>query len=412
VDFEHTPKAREWIGRVSDFMGAHVWPAVPIRDAQLRSFGANRWQVIPVVEELKLRARSAGLWNLFLPQSDEGARLSNLEYGALCELMGPVAWSPEVFNCDPPNSGNMELLERYGSEEQKARWLRPLLDGDIRSCFVMTEPDQACSDATNISLEIRRVGDQYVLNGTKWWITGAFDPRTKIWIVLGRSAEDGARHGRHSMVLVEPQTEGVEIKRALPVFGFDDAPGGHAEISFTDVRVPAENLILGEGRGFEMVQGRLGPGRIHHCMRLIGVAEWALAKMCHRLANRVAFGKALADQSIWQERIAEARIALEMNRLLVLKAADMMDKVGNKAAMSEIAMIKVSAPNMVLQILDDAIQAFGAAGVTTDPGLAEAYANARILRIADGPDEVHRRTIAKLELGRQLSTTPAWMAYG
>lgn len=402
MDFEHSAKTREWMARLQTFMDQEIWPAVPVREAQLAAFGANRWQVIPIVEELKQKAKAAGLWNLFLPHSDRGPGLSNVEYGALCEIMGPAQWSYEVFNCEAPNSGNMELLDRYGNEEQKARWLQPLLNGDIRSCFVMTEPDEACSDATNISFDIRRDGDEYVLNGRKWWITGALDPRTRIWLLFGRSSEEGPKHQRHSIILVEPDTPGITIGRPMTVFGYDDAPSGHAEITFQDVRVPAGNLILGEGRGFEIMQGRMGPGRIHHCMRLIGIAEWALTTMCKRLSSRTTFGKILAERSLWQERIADARIAIEMNRLLVLKAADKMDRLGSKAAKAEIGMIKVSGPRMALQVLDDAIQAHGGVGVDHSVGLAELWAFQRALRIGDGPDEVHQRAIAQLELRRQV----------
>ena len=404
-----TPSARQvfWRERVVAFMNEHVYPAVPAYHAQMKGFGENRWQVVPVVEELKAKAKADGLWNLFLPKDSlpedspyRGAGLTNLEYAVCAEQMGRVGFASEVFNCSAPDTGNMEVLARYGSAEHKAKWLQPLLEGTIRSAFLMTEPDVASSDATNIQTSMRRDGDHYVINGRKWWSSGVGDPRCKLAIVMGKTDPDAPSHSQQSQILVALDTPGIEIVRMLPVFGFDDAPHGHAEVVFHDVRVPAENLLLGEGRGFEIAQGRLGPGRIHHCMRTIGSAELALEKMVKRLQSRVAFGKRISEQSIWDERVAEARIDIEMTRLLCLKAADMMDKVGNKIARQEIAMIKVAAPRMALRIIDNAIQAFGAAGVSTDAGLAKQYASMRTMRLADGPDEVHNRTIARMEYGR------------
>jgi acyl-CoA dehydrogenase len=354
-----------------------------------------------MMEELKDKARESGLWNLFLPHSDRGPGFTNLEYAPLCEVMGRVGFAPEVFNCAAPDTGNMETIERYGTEELKKKWLDPLLEGRIRSAFAMTEPAVASSDATNIQTSIDRDGDEYVINGIKWWTSGIMDPRCRILVVMGRTNPDNPTHTQQSMVLVPSDTPGITIMRHLPVFGFDDAPHGHGEVEFKDVRVPVENILLGEGRGFEIAQGRLGPGRIHHCMRVIGVAERALEKMCKRLMTREAFGKKIYEHSVWEERIANARIEIECSRLLTLKAAYMMDTVGNKVARAEIAMIKVKAPVMALQIIDDAIQAHGGAGVTSDFGLAGSYAGMRTLRLADGPDEVHRRTIARIELKRQ-----------
>jgi acyl-CoA dehydrogenase len=400
MDFAPNARTAELVARLTAFMDEHVYPAEPVYDAELRSFGGNRWQVLPVVEALKERARAAGLWNLFLPDSRLGAGLSNLDYAPLCEVMGRVLWSAEVFNCSAPDTGNMEVLERYGTEAQKAEWLTPLLAGKIRSAFLMTEPAVASSDATNIETSIRRDGDSYVINGRKWWSSGVGDPRCKIYIVMGKTDPAAETHRQQSQVLVPAGTPGVRVLRMLPVFGFDDAPHGHAEVALENVRVPAANVILGEGRGFEIAQGRLGPGRIHHCMRTIGVAERALELLCRRISSRRAFGKRISEQSIWEERIADARIDIECARLLTLKAAWMMDVAGNKAARAEIAMIKVKAPLMALKVIDDAIQGFGGAGVSDEPRLAAMYAHVRTLRLADGPDEVHRRTIAQLELRR------------
>lgn len=402
MHFEHNARTRELLGRLQAFMSARVYPAEPVYHEQLRSFGVERWRIPPILEELKREARAAQLWNLFLPGSSRGAGLTNLEYAPLCEIMGPVEFAPEVFNCSAPDTGNMELLERYGSDEQKRQWLEPLLAGEIRSAFLMSEPDVASSDATNISTEIRRDGDHYVINGRKWWSSGVGDPRCRILIVMGKTDREAPVHLQQSQILVPWDTPGVKLLRMLPVFGFDDAPHGHGEVLLDNVRVPKENLLLGEGRGFEIAQGRLGPGRIHHCMRTIGAAERALELMCRRLSVRVAFGKPLAEQSLWQERIAEARINIDMARLLVLRAAYMMDSVGNKAARAAIAMIKVAAPRVALQVVDDAIQAFGGAGVSADPGLARMYATLRTMRIVDGPDEVHNRSIARMELKKYL----------
>lgn len=400
MNFEHNDRTKELIARVEKFMDDYIYPNEKTFADQQAAFGADRWQVPAILDELKAKAREQGLWNLFLPDSELGFGLSNLEYAPLCEIMGRVSFASEVFNCSAPDTGNMEVLERYGADWMKEKYLEPLLAGEIRSVFCMTEPAVASSDATNIQTEIRRDGDEYVINGTKWWSSGALDPRCKLFIVMGKTNPDANRHTQQSQIIVEPDMPGVTIKRNLPVFGFDDAPHGHAEIEFKDVRVPVEHVILGEGRGFEIAQGRLGPGRIHHCMRTIGVAERALEKMCERLMTREAFGKKISEHSVWEQRVAEARTNIEMCRLLVLKAADMMDKAGNKVARTEIAMIKVAAPRMALRIIDDAIQAFGACGVTTDSGLARSYASMRTLRLADGPDEVHNRTIARLEYGK------------
>jgi len=400
VEFEYSEKCRHALEQLRAFMNEHVYPNEATYSEQHAAM-ADRWQTPPLMEELKDKARQAGLWNLFLPESEAGAGFSNLDYAPLCEEMGRVGFAAEVFNCSAPDTGNMEVLERYGTEDQKKRWMEPLLDGKIRSAFAMTEPGVASSDATNIETEIRRDDDEYVLNGRKWWTSGILDPRCEILIVMGKSDPSAPTHAQQTMILVPRDTPGVKIERHLPVFGYDDAPHGHGEVAFEDVRVPASNLLLGEGRGFEIAQGRLGPGRIHHCMRIIGVAERALERMCDRLMSREAFGKKLYEHSVWEERIADARIDIECARLLTLKAAYMMDTVGNKVARSEIAMIKVKAPLMALKIIDDAIQAHGGGGVSDDFGLASAYAQTRTLRLADGPDEVHRRTIARIELKRQ-----------
>jgi acyl-CoA dehydrogenase len=405
MDFEHSAKVKAVQQRLHAFMQEHIYPNEQRYQDEVAA--GDRWQPLVIIEELKRKARAAGLWNLFLPDSSRGGGLNNLEYAPLCEIMGRVHWSSEVFNCSAPDTGNMETLERYGTEAQKRQWLEPLLDGAIRSSFAMTEPGVASSDATNIQSRIERQGDHYVINGHKWWATGAPDRRCKLLIVMGKTDPDNPdRHRQQSMILVPRDAPGVTVRRWLPVFGFDHAPHGHGEVLFENVKVPVTNILLGEGRGFEIAQGRLGPGRVHHCMRAIGQAEVALEKTCRRLNTRVAFGKPLAEQSVMLERIAEARIEIDQTRLLVLKAADTMDKLGNKAALAEIAMIKVAAPNMLCRVLDHAIQAYGGAGVTEDFGLAAAYAAARVLRIVDGPDEVHRNQIAKLEL-RKHRTPPA-----
>ena len=378
-------------------MDEHVYPNEAVFQRQVAE--GDRWQPTQIVEDLKVKAREAGLWNLFLPESESGAGLTNAAYAPLCEIMGRVfQFAPEVFNCSAPDTGNMEVMVRYGSPEQRQRWLEPLLRGEIRSCFAMTEPDVASSDATNIKTSITRDGDSYVINGHKWWISGAGDPRCAIAIVMGKTDPSAQKHQQQSMILVPMNTPGLEIRRTLTVYGYDDAPHGHAELMFTNVRVPASNLLLGEGRGFEIAQGRLGPGRIHHCMRLIGIAERALESMCARVKTRAAFGKLLADQGTIRRDIAESRIEIEQARLLTLKAAQMMDTVGNKAARREIAMIKVVVPRMAQGVIDRAIQAHGAAGVSQDFQLANAWAHARTIRLADGPDEVHLEAIAKLEL--------------
>ena len=399
MDFAYTEKVRALQSRVAAFMTAHVYPNEQRFHDEVNT--GDRWEPTKLIEELKVKARAEDLWNLFLPESGHGAGLTNLEYAPLCEIMGRVHWAPEVFNCSAPDTGNMEVFARYGTPAQQERWLTPLLNGEIRSCFAMTEPDVASSDATNIQSRIARDGDDYVINGRKWWTTGAPDPRCKISIFMGKTDPDNSnRHEQQSMILVPMDTPGVKIVRHLPVFGFDDAPHGHAEVTFDNVRVPASNMLLGEGRGFEIAQGRLGPGRIHHCMRLIGQAEVALEKMCRRAKSRVAFGKRVADQTVTLERIAEARILIDQVRLLVLNAAYKMDVAGNKNAKAEIAMIKVAAPNMACQVIDWAMQVHGAAGVCDDFDLSRAYAHARTLRFADGPDEVHRNQIGKLELSK------------
>ncbi|MEL6449162.1 MAG: acyl-CoA dehydrogenase [Pseudomonadota bacterium] len=399
MDFDYSPKVQALRERVEAFMNEHVYPNEQTYYDHLQTEG--RWTIPPIMEELKAKAREAGLWNLFLPESHRGAGLTNLEYAPLCEITGRSPIAPEVFNCAAPDTGNMEVLERYGTEAHKQQWLEPLLAGEIRSAFAMTEPEVASSDATNVQCAIVRDGDSYVINGRKWWTSGAMDPRCKILILMGKTDPEADRHSQQSMILVPTDTPGVEILRPLTVFGYDDAPHGHAEVLFKDVRVPASNLLLGEGRGFEIAQGRLGPGRIHHCMRTIGMAERALEALCARVDSRVAFGKPLSAQGVVREAISDSRCEIEQARLLTLKAADMMDKVGNKVARSHIAMIKVVAPTMALNVLDRAIQCHGGAGVSGDFFLAYAWAMLRTLRLADGPDEVHRITIAKLELGAQ-----------
>ena len=394
---EVSDKTRQIQERLNAFMSEHIYPNEQLFEKQIEE---SRWTPTRIVEELKIKACAAGLWNLFLPDNENGAGLSNLEYAPLCEIMGRSLMAPEVFNCSAPDTGNMEVLARYGTAEQQDRWLNPLLDGEIRSCFAMTEPAVASSDATNIESSIVRDGDEYVINGRKWWTSGAGDPRCKIAIFMGKTDFHAPLHQQQSMVLVPMDAKGVTVERMLTVFGYDHAPHGHAEILFENVRIPISNILLGEGRGFEIAQGRLGPGRIHHCMRCIGVAERALEAMCHRVKNRVAFGKPIADQGTIRADIAESRMEIEQARLLVLKAAHMMDTVGNKVARSEIAMIKVVVPNITLRVLDRAIQAHGGAGVSQDTFLAAAWANVRTLRLADGPDEVHREAIAKLELSK------------
>jgi acyl-CoA dehydrogenase len=403
--FPFSPRSLELQKRVHDFMETHVIPAEPIYFGQQDEL-ADRWDSPPVMEELKSRAKAEGLWNLFLPESHLGAGLTNLEYAPLCELMGRSYIGPEVFNCAAPDTGNMEIIERYGSDDHKERWLKPLLEGTIRSAFSMTEPDVASSDATNIALSAVRDGDDYVLNGRKWWTSGAGDNRTTLLIVMARTNPDAPRHAQHSMILVPKDAPGVKLVRSLKVFGYEHTPYGHFEIIYDNVRVPAANVLLGEGRGFEIAQGRLGPGRIHHCMRMIGVAERGLDAMIARARQRVAFGKPLADQGMVQEAIALSRIEIEQARLLTLHAAHLMDTVGNKAARSEIAQIKVVAPNMAFRVLDRAIQIHGGAGVCQDTGLAAAWTFARAVRLTDGPDEVHLRTVAKLELQRDLPEKP------
>jgi len=404
MNFDFSPKVADLHERLTAFMEEHIYPNQALYEQQLKDMGYGvehweNWSAVPIIEELKPKAKAVGLWNLFLPESKRGGGLSNLEYAPLCEIMGRAPWSAEVFNCSAPDTGNMETLERYGSEEQKKQWLEPLLEGTVRSCFSMTEPDVASSDARNISLTIIREGDEYVINGRKWWTSGSGDERCKLFIVMGKTDPDGTDpYRQQSMILVPRDTAGLTIKRMIPVFGFSDAPHGHGEIIYDNVRVPVSNMLLGEGRGFEIAQGRLGPGRIHHCMRMIGQAEVALEKMCRRSLQRKPFGKLLSDQGVTRERIAQSRILIDQARLLTLSAADKMDKVGNKEARKEIGMIKVVAPNMAAQVIDWAIQVHGAAGVSSDFGLSYAYARARAIRLADGPDEVHQNQIARLEL--------------
>jgi acyl-CoA dehydrogenase len=397
MTFEFSEKTKELQKRLQLFMDEHIYPNEQRFHDEVER---DRWKPTRVIEELKPRARAAGLWNLFLPDAPGGAGLTNLEYAPLCEIMGRCHWAPEVFNCSAPDTGNMEVIARYGTSEQKEKWLKPLLAGEIRSCFAMTEPDVASSDATNIASSIVRDGNEYVIDGRKWWTSGAGDPRCKIAIFMGKTDPSAATHKQQSMILVPMDTPGVKIERLLHVFGYDHAPHGHGEVTFKNVRVPATDMLLGEGRGFEIAQGRLGPGRIHHCMRCIGVAERALEIMCKRTQSRVAFGKPLAEQGTIRADIAGSRIEIEQARLLTLKAAHMMDTVGNKAARAEIAMIKIVAPNVALKVLDRAIQAHGGAGVSEDTFLAAAWAGVRTLRLADGPDEVHAESIARLELGK------------
>jgi acyl-CoA dehydrogenase len=405
MNFDYTPKVREMQARLLAFMDQHIYPNEHRYHEEVAANRAkgNAWVPTRLIEDLKPKARSMGLWNLFLPHSPRAPEgLSNLEYAPLCEIMGRVHWAPEVFNCNAPDTGNMETIERYGSEAHKQQWLEPLLRGEIRSAFLMTEPAVASSDATNIQCSVQREGEHYVINGRKWWSSGVGDPRCAIFILMGKTDPEAPRHSQQSMILVPANTPGIKILRPLNVFGYDDAPHGHMEVLLENVRVPASNLLLGEGRGFEIAQGRLGPGRIHHCMRSIGAAERALELMCKRLNQRIAFGKPVSAQSVWHERIAESRCMIEQARLLTLKAAYMMDTVGNKVAKAEIAMIKVVAPNMAAKVIDWAIQAHGGGGMSDDFPLAYSYVWQRALRFADGPDEVHRASLAKLELARQL----------
>ncbi len=409
MDFDLTERQAFFRDRVRQFIDQHVRPRVGDYEKQRES--GDRWQPLDLIDELKEKARGQGLWNLFMPPGEglphvdesfrfEGEQLTNLEYALCAEEMGRIAWSSELFNCSAPDTGNMEVLQRYGTYQQKEQWLGPLMRGEIRSAFLMTEPGVASSDATNIECRIDRDGDDYVINGRKWWSSGAGDPRCKVAILMGKTDPGADRHRQQSMILVPMDAPGLSVERFLSVYGYDDAPHGHMEIQLKDVRVPASNLLLGEGRGFEIAQGRLGPGRIHHCMRTIGAAEEALDLMCRRLQSRVAFGKRISDHSIWEQRVADARIEIDCTRLLCLKAADMMDKAGNKAAKAEIAMIKVKAPKMALKVIDDAIQAFGGAGVSQDTPLAASWAGIRTLRLADGPDEVHNRSIARMEFAK------------
>jgi acyl-CoA dehydrogenase len=414
VDFSLSDKQEHWLKRVRAFMEANIYPVVGEVRQEFAAMGADRWHPLPRVEALKVKARQEGLWNLFLPSSIEhdtpeyqGSGLTNLEYALCAEEMGRVPWASEVFNCSAPDTGNMEVLHRYGSAHQKATWLKPLLAGEMRSAFLMTEPQVASSDATNIETSIRRDGDHYIVNGRKWWSSGVGDPRCRVAIVMGKTDPDAATHSQQSQILVPLDAPGVRVLRMLPVFGYDDAPHGHGEVLLDNVRVPSGNLLLGVGRGFEIAQGRLGPGRIHHCMRTLGAAESALELMVKRLLSRVSFGKSIADHSVWEQRVAEARMDIEMTRLLCLKAADRMDKLGNKGARLEIAMIKVAGPRVALRVIDDAIQAHGGGGVSEDFPLAASYAHIRTLRIADGPDEVHNRSIARSEFARYRSASAA-----
>ncbi len=411
MDFDLTDRQAHFRDRVRDFIDSQVRPRQADYHREIAS--GDRWQPLRLIEDLKPLAREAGLWNLFMPPGGalshvdesfafEGEQLTNLEYALCAEEMGRILWSSEVFNCSAPDTGNMEVLHRYGTRAQKDEWLSPLMRGEIRSAFLMTEPGVASSDATNIECDVARDGDDYVINGRKWWSSGAGDPRCKVAILMGKTDRGEAKHLQQSMILVPMDAPGLRVERALSVYGYDDAPHGHMEIELKDVRVPASNLLLGEGRGFEIAQGRLGPGRIHHCMRTIGAAEEALGLMCRRLQSRTAFGKAISEHSIWEQRVAEARIEIDSTRLLCLKAADMMDKAGNKAAKAEIAMIKVKAPRMALKVIDDAIQAFGGAGVSQDTPLAASWAGIRTLRLADGPDEVHNRSIARMEYSKHV----------
>lgn len=410
MDFDYTPKVKAMREKLLAFMDEHIYPNENVYYAEVAANRAkgNAWIPTKIVEQLKPKARAAGLWNLFLPKSDRAPEgLSNLEYAPMCEIMGRVPWAPEVFNCSAPDTGNMETIERYGSEAHKDQWLEPLLKGEIRSAFLMTEPAVASSDATNIECSIVRDGDDYVINGRKWWSSGAGDPRCAVYVVMGKTDPEAPRHAQQSMILVPANAPGIKVIRPLMVFGYDDAPHGHMEVELKDVRVPASNLLMGEGKGFAIAQGRLGPGRIHHCMRSIGAAEYALELMCKRLNERVAFGKPISTQGVWRERIAESRCMIEQARLLTLKAAYMMDTVGNKVAQAEIAMIKIVAPTMAGRVIDWAIQAHGGGGVSQDFPLAYSYANQRTLRLADGPDEVHRNALAKLELAKYSANAPA-----
>lgn len=401
MDFELSARTQELQGQINAFMDEHVYPNEAFYEEQLNG-QADRWQLPQIVHDLKEKAQAQGLWNLFLPDAEHGAGLTNVEYAPLCEIMGRVHWAPEIFNCSAPDTGNMEVLHMYGTPAQQAQWLTPLLAGEIRSAFAMTEPAVASSDARNIECSIKRDGDDYVINGTKWWTSGMGDPRCTIMIVMGKTDPKAKTYAQQSQILVPSDTPGVEVKRMLPIMGYDDAPHGHGEVVFTDVRVPAENIILGEGRGFEVAQGRLGPGRIHHCMRVIGVAERALELMCRRAAERETWGRLLADRSITQERIAQSRIEIDMCRLLVMKAAWKMDTAGNKEARQEIGMIKVAAPNMALDVIDRALQIHGGGGMSDDFPIAYMAAHTRAMRLFDGPDEVHRQQIARLELKRQI----------